>query len=203
MIVPGCQLLTARYSNNERTVVIAELMDTETDRKIETTIICDDSDVQWKALLEEISLEELDENTFKYIRSGQMEIRRIAFDIAKQNGWLLNDVNFEDDVVYRNQDKKPGEVVEELEEKESVSSTELLLSSIFAQEPNPEHLFNLKMTMFNLPFVALVKDREKKAELRKATTAPDAMMALIGIWNQYLASNDDSGSSEQQDEAQS
>lgn len=106
-MLPGYTLLKAYYYDQNRTTINCELQDLETDEIIQYTITNDPDNEEYKALLEIYSIDNLHEQTFKYIRQSQTEIKRIAIEVAKRNGWLLSDVTVEDDITeqeeYKNQ----------------------------------------------------------------------------------------------------
>jgi chromosome segregation ATPase len=106
-MLPGYTLLRAYFYDQNRNTINCELQDLETDQIIQYTIPNDNDNAEYKQLLETYSVDNLHEETFKYIRRSQTEIKRVAIEVAKRNGWLLSDVTVEDDIAeqdeYKNQ----------------------------------------------------------------------------------------------------
>lgn len=106
-MLPGYTLLKAYFYDQNRNTINCELQDLETDQIIQYTIPNDPDNVEYKQLLETYSIDDIHEQTFKHIRRSQTELKRVAIEVAKRNGWLLSDVAVEDDIAeqedYRNQ----------------------------------------------------------------------------------------------------
>lgn len=106
-MLPGYTLLKAYFYDQNRNMINCELQDLETDEIIQYTVPNDQENSEYKQLLETYSIDDIHEQTFKHIRRSQTELKRVAIEVAKRNGWLLSEVAVEDDIAeqdeYRNQ----------------------------------------------------------------------------------------------------
>ena len=106
-MLPGYTLLKAYFYDQNRSMINCELQDLETDEIIQYTVPNDPDNAEYKRLLETYSIDDIHEQTFKHIRRSQTELKRVAIEVAKRNGWLLSEVAVEDDIAeqdeYRNQ----------------------------------------------------------------------------------------------------
>ena len=154
----GHSFVNAHFIDNERKTVQAYWIDDNNQNIIETIIEVREGDYQWKQLLEHITINQLHENTYKYIQDSQKIIKDQIVDIAKENGWVY-----------------------EINTENSRAAVKALLESVFKPfdpEADKEDLFFLKLEVFDLEFVRNIKDRKLKAEIRKAET-PAKVLELV------------------------
>ena len=151
--------VTARFSNNDRTTVEATWEDQSGDL-IVTYHEAIEGDAAWENILTHISIDTLHENTYNYIKSTQEEYKKAVLDFAKRDG-LIYDIKENESSVYN-----------------------LVVSKLFEPfdaEKNKEDLFLLKLQLFEQDAIKKSKNKEKKAELRKAKTIRQAIRVTIDI----------------------
>lgn len=106
-MLPGYTLIRAYFYDQNRTIINCELQDLETDEITQYSVPNDPENLEYQKLLEDYSIDDIHEQTFKHIRRSQTELKRVAIEVAKRNGWLLSDVIVENDITeqdeYRNQ----------------------------------------------------------------------------------------------------
>ena len=190
-LLEGYTVDRAYFTNNERTIICANLIANEPDedgsyRMTDYYLDADDKDTDYQMLMETYNLDQIHEDTFKYIRQEQNEIKRIAIEVGKKNGWILSDVALEDDIAYQRQDETPDEntkvIVETKEVKVAASLPEILMEHVFNDMTSTEYLFELKLKLFEMEFIKENTDRELKKNLRISKTVPDALKAAIELW---------------------
>lgn len=183
-VLEGHKVITAHFTNNDRTVLDVLLREDGTGKIIPYPISASDNDVAFKELLKEMSLDELHEATFKYIRESQRDIKRIALNVAKRNGWITSDVNIDDDIGEKYSELKPGELDADEQEVQYVSKPldEVLLSIVFNEEQSTDSLFQLKLKMFELEWVKDHPNRDVKRLIRKAQTTVELLKHTISLW---------------------
>tara|TARA_B100000035_G_scaffold270744_1_gene245189 strand:- start:1116 stop:1703 length:588 start_codon:yes stop_codon:yes gene_type:complete len=190
-LLEGYTIERAYFTNNQRDTICAQLISDEPDetgsrKVIDYHVNAEHEDTDYQILLEDYSLDQIHEDTFKDIRKNQNAIKRIAIEVAKKNGWILSDVALEDDVSYQRQDEEPDGntkvVVETKEIKVAASLPEVLSEHVFTDNTSTEYLFELKLKLFEMDFIKKNTDRELKKNLRISKTVPDALKAAIELW---------------------
>lgn len=190
-MLPGHTLNTAFFCDEDRSSIQCELTIQEGELKgqvIDYYVEHDSEDHDFKELMKHITIDQIHENTFKYIRATQQDIKRIAIEVAKNNGWLLSDVNLEDDIGFKRQDEKPSdtpetqtvEVIKEVLVAPKIE--EVLASYIFNPKIDSEFIFELKLKLFDMDFIKSNTNRELKKNLRTAKTVGQAITAAVAIW---------------------
>jgi hypothetical protein len=155
----GLKFITARFSNNERTTVEVTWEDPE-ENLVATYHEAVEGDAAWEEILTHIDIDTLHENTYKYIRATQEEYKKRVLAYAKQDG-LLYDINTHESGVYK-------------------VLIEKLFDTVNAKT-DKEDLFLIKLQLFELDIVKQCKDKQKKMELRKATTIVEAVRIGLEI----------------------
>ena len=190
-LLEGYTIERAYFTNNQRDTICAQLISDEPDetgsrKVIDYHVNAEHEDTDYQILLEDYSLDQIHEDTFKDIRKNQNAIKRIAIEVAKKNGWILSDVALEDDVSYQRQDEEPDGntkvVVETKEIKVAASLPEVLSEHVFTDNTSTEYLFELKLKLFEMDFIKKNTDRELKKNLRISKTVPEALKAAIELW---------------------
>ena len=194
MFLEGYEVENAYFTDEGRTTIKVELKNLEpkddgTFEGIDYFILNDPEDNQYQLLMEEVTLDQIHEATFKYIRSTQQDIKRVAIEVAKNNGWLLSDVALEDDVGFKRQSETPQvsesgekivEVIREVEIAPNIS--DVLINHVFNANTNSEYLFELKLKLFDQEFIKECNNRDLKKALRISKTVPEAVAAAIAIY---------------------
>ena len=166
------ELLTARFTNNERTTVNSLWVSNEDGTIHEMNIIVEEGDYWWEDLQDHIDIDTLQENTYQWIQSSQEEFQNTVIAVGKENGWIYN-LDDLDTEVYK-----------------------AVVKSIFLDDFDPhihkEQLFFLKMELFETEMIKQATDRELKKELRKAPDLISCIEAACRIFraSQVSASTD-------------
>lgn len=154
----------ARFADNARTVVESKWED-ENGKLVESYIEAKDGDASWEELLTHISIDQLHENTFKWIKEKNAEFENTAIEIAKKRG-LVYDINTDKTAALK---VIPQMLFCELNENEL-----------------KEYLFVYKLNLFESEFIKNSKNREMKASIRKATTIVEATIAACELYQLEL-----------------
>jgi hypothetical protein len=159
-MVENHKFITAYFTNSERTVVesLWENDELGTIRTFELT--AEEDNPHWIELLKHITIDELHERTYKFIRERNEDYEVEVIRIAKERG-LVYDINEIDSQLYE------------------------VLAKILFKEYDPkkdkEKLFMFKLQLFELDFVKQCKDNDLKRNLRKAENFIDAISVTIDI----------------------
>ena len=157
------EFLTAYFANNERTVAKAIYVNDE-GNEVPFVVSVEDGNPQWEKILEKLSLDQLHENTYKYIKQSEEDFKAQVMSIAKDRGMLI-------DIDERNTDAQKR-----------------LLDIIFNpdedEKQRKESLFTFKLALFEFEAIKNSGDRETKAEIRKAEDLIGALEAAIKIIKQ-------------------
>ena len=190
-LIEGYTVDRAFFTNNERDTICAQLISDKADedgtyRMTDYYLDADENDTDYKMLMETYTIDQVHEDTFKNIRAEQSEIKRIAIEVGKKNGWILSDVALEDDAAYQRQEETPdgnsNVIVETKEIKVAASLPEVLSEHVFTDNTSTEYLFELKLKLFEMDFIKKNTDRELKKNLRISKTVPEALKAAIELW---------------------
>ena len=161
-MVENHRFITAYFTNSERTVVESLWANDElgTIRTFELT--AEEDNPHWIELLKHITIDELHERTYKFIRERNRDYEEEIIRIAKERG-LIYDINDIDSQLYE------------------------VLAKILFKEYNPkkdkEKLFMFKLQLFELDFVKQCTDNVLKRNLRKSENFIDAISVTIEIKN--------------------
>jgi len=161
-MVENHRFITAYFTNSERTVVESLWANDElgTIRTFELT--AEEDNPHWIELLKHITIDELHERTYKFIRERNEDYEEEVIRIAKERG-LIYDINEIDSQLYE------------------------VLAKILFKEYDPkkdkEKLFMFKLQIFELDFVKQCTDNVLKRNLRKAENFIDAISVTIEIKN--------------------
>ena len=155
----GYEYITAHFTNNERTT--CEIIWRDANEKSETydqvfAAICEasDDDAQWKELLTIVDIDQIHENTYKFIKEQDEILQKSIMGVARERG-MLYDVDSVNSELYK-------------------SLAEIIFKA-FDEEVDKEKLFMLKLQLFELPVIKNSKNRAEKAALRKAQTMMTAI----------------------------
>lgn len=151
--------ITAYFVDNERTQITILSTDEETSKKVIETTIEYDMEHPWcQALFKIIDLDGLHETTYQKNQSERKSFEEMVLRIAKKEG-LIVETNKADSKFFN-----------------------MMINSIFNhKEDDKESLFALKIALFELDFIKDSKDKEKKAELRKAQTPIEVLQVAFSM----------------------
>lgn len=149
-------LITAYFIDNERKNI--EVLTTSEDKKttFSTIIPYDENFVSFKSLMKLISVDQLHELTYKKNKESRELFEKKVIEIATRDG-LINKV-----------DKVTSDIFP------------LFVKAIFEDE-NDDHLFALKLSLFELDKIKNSTNEEVKIKLRKAKTKVEALQAAFDL----------------------
>ena len=147
--------LTAYFIDNERQNI--EVQTTTEDKKsVFTTIIpYEENNPQYQALIKYMNIDQIHESTYQKNKTEQEQFEKSVIRIAEKSGLLL--------------DK------ETLDTKFYPS----LVNAIFKDIENEDHLFALKLALFELEEIRNSKNEDAKKKLRQAKNKLDIIQAAI------------------------
>jgi len=152
--------IRAYFANNERTVVKA-FWQNDKGEEIPQIISAEEGNPKWEELKKLISLDDLHEATYKYIKSQDEIFKETVMVFAKGRGMLLDF------------DSANGD------------SYKKFISIIFNDEEDEikrkELLFTFKLALFEFEKIKNSDNKELKANLRKALTLIEALKIAIQI----------------------
>jgi len=154
----GHEFLTAHFCNNERTT-IEVYWATEDETRV-TYVEAKDGDPQYEEVLKHVSIDQLHENTYKHIREQNQLFEEQVIAIAKERG-MIYDIDSINTDIYK-----------------------AIGSAIFAPfdpEKDKEKLFMYKLQLFEVESIKNSKDKELKAQLRKAKNLLESTKIAIQI----------------------
>ena len=162
MAIPEHKFVSAHFTDNARTTVEVEWEAPDGKTRVEY-IMAEEDNVNWKNLLEHISIDELHEATYKYIKNSQRTFEIQAMQIAKDQG-LLQDI--------RDKNVINEAIIKILFEKEEEDGD------------SKNTLFVFKLKLFELEFVKNCKTKKLKSDLRKAKNIREALKVAIKIFEE-------------------
>lgn len=149
-------LITAYFIDNERKNI--EVLTTSEDKKttLSTIIPYDENFVSFKSLIKLISIDQLHELTYKKNKESREMFEKKVIEIATRDG-LINKV-----------DKVTSDIFP------------LFVKAIF-EDNNDDHLFALKLSLFELDKIKNSTNEEVKIKLRKAKNKVEALQAAFDL----------------------
>ena len=151
-------LIKAYFVNEERTII--EVLYSSKDFKETHSAIIeyDLNHPDCKALLEVMSLDDLHESTYQHKKQERLAFEQEAIAIAKRAG-LVFDFN-----------------------KIDTKFFPALVKAIFDDADNEDHLFALKLAMFDVDKIKDSKNQDLKKDLRQAKNKLDVVKSAIKIY---------------------
>ena len=149
--------LTAYFIDSERQNI--EVQTTTEDKKsVFTTIIpFEENNPQYQALSKYMNIGQLHESTYQKNKTEKELFENSVIEIAKRDG-LLTDNNKIDSNFFP-----------------------ILVKSIFEDEKNADHLFALKLALFEVEKIRDSSNEEIKKELRQSKTKVQALQAAFEL----------------------
>ena len=150
-------LIGAYFIDNDRQNI--EILTTSEDKKqiIPTIIPFDENNPSFKELTSVISVDDLHENTYQKKKDEQKIFETKVMEIAKRDGLVVDD------------------------ERIDQNSFQKLIKAIFEQGENEDHLFALKLALFELPAIRDSKNDELKKKLRQSKNKIDTLKVAFDI----------------------
>jgi hypothetical protein len=157
------EFIRAYFSNNERTIVKA-IYANDKGEEIPHIITAEDGNPKWEELKKHISIDDLHEATYKWIREANESYKEKVMEIAKERGMLI-------DIDAANTDEMKALLGIIFEEPKFEKPSD--------ERKHKEKLFALKLALFEFDSIKESKDRDLKTKLRKSENMVDAM--YIGL----------------------
>ena len=149
--------VTASFIDSERQNIEILMTNEDKSATIPYIIPFDESDVKYQALQTVMTLDQLHEATYQKKKRERKDFEDTVLQIAKQDG-LIMDSNKIDTKFY-------PKVVE----------------AIFGDEENLDHVFALKLAIFELDAIKDSKKEDLKKKLRQSKTKKDIMATACEI----------------------
>jgi len=148
-------LITAYFIDNERENI--EMVVRSEDQKSVFTEITpfDENNEQWKILSKFINLDQLHELTYQKAKNERQEFEKTFVAIAKKEGLVFD------------------------ENKIDTRFFPYLVKGLFDEQENIDHLFALKLALFEIPTIRDSKNDEAKKTLRKSKTKLEAIQSAL------------------------
>jgi hypothetical protein len=147
--------LTAYFIDNERQNI--EIQATSEDQKKVYTYVIpfDESRDEYKALSKFMNLDQLHESTYQKAKNERRLFEEQVIRIAQKDGLIMDS------------------------EKIDTKFYPTLVTSLFEDQDNADHVFALKLALFELDAIKNSENEEAKKELRKSKDKLDILSAAI------------------------
>ena len=160
MITEQHELAQAYFTDDIRRTVEVLWIDPETKETVGEIIEAKEGDAAWEYLLTKITIDDLHEDTFRYIREQKELFENQVIKIAKEQG-MVYDIDSVNTEMYK-----------------------IIAKSLFAPfdpETDKEKLFMFKLQLFEMDVIKNSTKRSLKSKLRKATTLLEATKIAIEL----------------------
>tara|TARA_Y100000590_G_scaffold257861_1_gene289549 strand:+ start:320 stop:790 length:471 start_codon:yes stop_codon:yes gene_type:complete len=147
--------LSASFIDNERKNIEILLKDGD---KVKSHIV--EYDMKYpvcQELLKIISLDDLHEFTYNKKKKEKEDFDQMVIRIAKKNNMIVDDSKVNDNS-FRN-----------------------VVNALFKEDENPDHLFALKLALFEVEKIRNSKDDENKKKLRQSKTKIEALQVAFDL----------------------
>lgn len=147
--------LTAYFIDNERQNI--EIQATSEDQKKVYTYVIpfDENRDEYKALSKFMSLDQLHESTYQRVKNERRLFEEQVIRIAQKDGLIMDS------------------------ERIDTKFYPTLVTSLFEDQDNADHVFALKLALFELDAIKNSENEEAKKELRKSKDKLDILSAAI------------------------
>ena len=147
--------LTAYFIDSERQNIEVQTT-TEDKKKVFTTIIpYDENGEQFKALSKFMNLDQLHESTYQKHKNERKLFEESVIRIAQKDGLIMDS------------------------EKIDTKFYPTLVTSLFQDQDDADHVFALKLALFELDSIKDSTNEDAKKELRKAKNKLDILSAAL------------------------
>ena len=158
--------LNAYFVDNERTQIAILYRESNDSDKVVETVIEHNMEHPWcQALFASgmTDLDQLHEQTYQKIKTERKQFEDSVVRIAKKEGLIFDDV-------------LDGS-------KMGVKSYPLIVNTLFEDDENEDHLFALKLALFEIPAIKDSKDDGKKKALRTCTSKLDVLKVALEFFS--------------------
>tara|TARA_Y100001958_G_C21120455_1_gene464727 strand:+ start:449 stop:928 length:480 start_codon:yes stop_codon:yes gene_type:complete len=152
-------LISAYFIDDARQNI--EVLTTSDDKKkvIPTIIPFDENNHLFKELTSIITVDQLHEDTYQKKKKEKEIFEQKVIQIAKKDGLLVDDTKIDS------------------------NSFNKLVKAIFEQGDNEDHLFALKLALFEMPSIRDSKEEETKKKLRQSKNKIEALKIAFDLTN--------------------
>jgi len=152
--------IDAYFIDNERENI--EILTTNEDKKqvFSTIIPFNEEHSEYKALMTIMSLDELHENTYKHKKEEKRLFDEHVINIAKKDGLVFD------------------------EYKLDTKFYPTLVSAILKDQKDEDHLFALKLALFENETINSSDNAELKAEIRKGKSKIEVLQAALKLFSE-------------------
>tara|TARA_B100001113_G_scaffold329732_1_gene304803 strand:+ start:563 stop:1165 length:603 start_codon:yes stop_codon:yes gene_type:complete len=149
--------LTAYFINSERTDI--EIMTTTKDKKqvITTIIPFDKNDIKYQALSKYMNIDQLHESTYQKVKQERKQFEDTVLRIAKKDGIVMDSAKIDTKFYPK------------------------VVDALFNDKENPDHLFALKLAVFEIQGVKDSDKEDVKKKLRQSKNKIDVLAAVCEI----------------------
>ena len=150
-------LISAYFIDDARENI--EVLTTSDDKKkvIPTIIPFDENNHLFKELTSIITVDQLHEDTYQKKKKEKEIFEQKVIQIAKKDGLLVDDTKIDS------------------------NSFNKLVKAIFEQGDNEDHLFALKLALFEMPSIRDSKEEETKKKLRQSKNKIDTLKVAFDL----------------------
>ena len=150
-------LIGAYFIDNDRKNIEVLTLSEDKTKVIPTIMPFDENNNSFKELTSIVSVDQLHENTYSKKKEEQKIFETKVIEIAKKDGLLVDDTKIDS------------------------NSFNKLVTAIFEQGENEDHLFALKLALFELPAIRDSKNDELKKKLRQSKNKIDTLKVAFEI----------------------
>lgn len=158
--------ITGRFISQDRTQVESLWLDTNGNTVRHICEADEKRDASYRELLTYVTLDQLYDNTWDWIKEVEGVIENRLLDIAKERGMILS-----------------------IDNGISVELFKVMAKTMVSESITKEELFLFKLELFELPEIRSCKKRTLKSKLRKADTMLESLKAAIDIVESTRASS--------------
>ena len=150
-------LISAYFIDNDRKNIEVLTKSEDGKQVIPTIMPFDETDSKFIELNAIVTLDQLHENTYQKKKEEQKDFEDLAMTIAKKNGLVFD------------------------EKKMDTKFYPTLVNAIFKNVENEDHLFALKLALFEVGKIRDSKDNEKKKKLRQSKNKIELLKLAIEL----------------------
>ena len=149
--------ITASFIDSERKNIEILLRDEKQEKVISHIVEYDMKYPVCQELLKVITIDDLHENTYNKKKKEKAVFEAMVIRVAKKDGLIVDD-NKVSDISFKH-----------------------LVNVLFKDDENPDHLFALKLALFEVEKIRNSKDSESKKKLRQSKTKVEALQVALDL----------------------
>ena len=150
-------LIGAYFIDNDRKNIEVLTLSEDKTKVIPTIMPFDENNNSFKELTSIVSVDQLHENTYSKKKEEQKIFETKVMEIAKRDGLLVDD------------------------EKVNSNSFQKIVTAIFNEPDNEDHLFALKLALFELTAIRDSKNNDLKKKLRQSKTKIESLKVAFEV----------------------